>query len=63
MLKAAIDIVAGVLTGLAIGFYADKFFSTKPLLLIIFMCIGFSAGLRNATRIARGKENEDKEVI
>jgi ATP synthase protein I len=57
MLKTAIDIVAGVLIGIAFGFYADKFFGTKPILLIAFILIGFGAGMRNAMRIPY-KQNE-----
>ena len=38
--------------GFLIGFVLDKFFGTKPWLMLLFMFLGFAVGVRNVLRIA-----------
>jgi ATP synthase protein I len=46
------EFVAGVLVGAAVGFGLDKLFGTLPLFLIIFVLVGFAAGILNMSRAA-----------
>ena len=46
-MRVGIELFAGVLVGLVIGFFLDKVFHTLPLFLIIFIMIGAAAGLWN----------------
>lgn len=45
-----IHLVSGVIVGIAIGYYLDKFFDTKPWLTLIFLILGIIAGYRNMFR-------------
>lgn len=44
------EIVAGVVTGGAIGYYLDVFFKTKILFLLIFIILGLISSLYNIYR-------------
>ncbi len=44
------DMVAAVIVGGVIGYFADYWLGTKPWLLIIFLVLGFVAGVRNTMR-------------
>ncbi len=46
------EFVAGILVGAAVGYGLDKLFSTLPLFLIIFVLVGFAAGILNMSRAA-----------
>jgi ATP synthase protein I len=50
--KLASEFVAGVLVGGLIGFGLDKLFGTLPLFLIVFLLLGFGAGILNMSRVA-----------
>ena len=45
-LNIATDLVSGVRVGLVGGFYLDKWLDTKPLFIIICLCLGIAAGFR-----------------
>jgi ATP synthase protein I len=46
------EFVAGVVVGGLIGWQLDKWFSTSPLFLIVFLALGTAAGFWNVYRIA-----------
>ena len=46
------EFVAGVLVGGLVGFGLDKLLGTLPLFLIIFLLVGFGAGILNMSRAA-----------
>lgn len=48
--RIGIEMVAGVIVGLILGIPLDEYFGTKPLFLIIFLILGFAAGLLNVFR-------------
>lgn len=48
--KIASEFVAGVLVGTAIGFGIDRLAGTAPFGLIVFLMIGFAAGVLNVVR-------------
>ncbi len=50
-MRAASELVAGVLVGTGIGFMLDRYFGTMPLFLLIFMIVGTVAGFRNIYRL------------
>ena len=51
-LRLSSELVAGVLLGAAIGWVLDRFLSTSPWGLIVFLLLGFTAGVLNVMRSA-----------
>ena len=51
--QMVIELVAGMLIGLGIGWSLDWLFGTVPLFLAIFSILGFAAGVRTMMRTAR----------
>lgn len=51
--RMVIELVAGVLIGFGIGYGLDALFGTRPVLMIIFLALGFAAGVRTMMRSAR----------
>ena len=41
-----INLVVSVLVGMALGYGLDQWLGTKPWLMLLFLFLGFSAGLR-----------------
>lgn len=41
-----LHIVSSIIVGLAFGYYLDKYFGTKPWLLMIFFLLGVMAGFK-----------------
>ena len=52
-LKMSTELVAAVIVGTTLGFILDKWFGTKPLLIISFFFIGVAAGILNVFRSAK----------
>ncbi len=48
--KLSSEFIAGVLVGAAIGFLLDQWAGTKPWGLIVFLLLGFGAGVLNVLR-------------
>ena len=51
-LRFATELVVGICVGGAIGWALDSVFGTKPWLMILFIFLGFGAGLRTVIRSA-----------
>lgn len=51
--KIAAELVAGLLFGGFLGWVLDRQFGTKPWLLILFIILGFAAGMLNVIRTAQ----------
>jgi ATP synthase protein I len=51
-LRLGADFVAGVVVGVAIGWGVDRLFGTKPFGLIVFVLLGFAAGVLSVLRSA-----------
>ena len=60
--KFASEFVAGVLVGGLIGFGLDKLFGTLPLFLIVFLLLGFGAGILNMSRSANRNPPSAEEL-
>jgi ATP synthase protein I len=52
-LQVGIELVAGVVGGVLIGYALDRWLDTAPLLLIVFFFLGAAAGTLNAYRWLR----------
>jgi len=50
--RVGTELIAALVVGGAIGYFADYFFNTTPLFLFIGFFVGVSAGLLNVYRIA-----------
>jgi ATP synthase protein I len=51
-LRLSSELVAGVLVGALLGWGIDRFLSTSPWGLMIFLMVGFAAGVMNVMRSA-----------
>ncbi|HRO11718.1 AtpZ/AtpI family protein [Amaricoccus sp.] len=59
--RMVIELVVGMLLGLAIGMGLDALFGTRPVFLVVFALLGFAAGVRTMLRTAeevRGRRGE-----
>jgi ATP synthase protein I len=56
--KIAVELVVGILVGGFIGKVLDGEFGTAPWGLIVFLILGFAAGLTNVVRTARRMQAE-----
>ena len=59
--RMVIELVVGLLIGLGIGLVLDIFFNTKPLFLIIFVLLGFIAGIKTMMNTAKTIKKEALE--
>ncbi len=50
--RMVIELVVGMLLGLAIGYGLDAVFGTRPIFLVVFALLGFAAGVRTMLRTA-----------
>lgn len=57
-MKIAIELVVGIAVGGFIGKVLDDQFGTRPWLLIVFLMLGFAAGILNIVRTARRLQAE-----
>lgn len=54
-----LHLVSGIIVGMVMGYYLDKYFDTKPWLTLIFLVLGIIAGYRNMFReMARIQKKE-----
>ena len=51
--KMSTELVSAVAVGTIIGFILDKWFGTKPWLILIFFFVGVIAGIMNVIRSAK----------
>ncbi|SNZ07896.1 ATP synthase protein I [Persephonella hydrogeniphila] len=60
-----LHLVSGVIVGVLLGYFLDKYFGTSPWLTIIFFFLGIAAGFRNMYKdvqkyiISEEKNNKD----
>jgi len=57
-MKIAVELVVGVAVGGFIGWALDGQFGSRPWLLVLFVVLGFAAGLANVVRTARRMQAE-----
>lgn len=51
--RIAAELIGGIIFGVALGWSLDHWLGTTPFLLIVFVMLGFAAGLLNVIRGAR----------
>ncbi len=59
--RMVIELVVGLAVGFSIGYGLDSFFNTMPLFLVIFIFLGFAAGIKTMMRSA--KEVQDHATV
>jgi ATP synthase protein I len=52
-MKAAAELIGGVVVGGALGWYLDQWLGTRPWLFILFFLLGTAAGMMNIIRAAQ----------
>ncbi len=54
--RMVIELVAGIVIGAGMGWGLDSLFGSKPVFLILFILLGFGAGVRVMLQTAAGEE-------
>ena len=61
-LRLSSELVAGVLVGALLGWGFDRFLSTSPWGLIVFLMAGFAAGVMNVMRSAGAMAKQSERL-
>lgn len=56
--RMVIELVAGIVIGFGIGYGLDTVFGTMPIFLMLFVLLGFAAGVRVMMRSAKELQEE-----
>ena len=56
--RMVIEMVAGIVIGLGIGYGLDSLFGTMPIFLVLFVLLGFAAWVRTMMRTATEVQKE-----
>lgn len=51
-MRIVTELLAGVLGGLLLGWFLDRWLETSPWLLVTFLCLGTAAAFRNVWKLA-----------
>jgi ATP synthase protein I len=54
--RIAVDLLAGVAVGVGMGLALDRWLGTSPWLLLVFLTLGFAAGMMNMLRTVRAND-------
>jgi len=54
-LRIAVDLLAGLAIGVALGLVLDNWLNTTPLMMVVFLFLGAAAGMLNVYRAATGR--------
>jgi len=52
--RVSVELVSAVAVGLAIGWVLDEWLDTRPWVMVVFIVLGFAAGVMNVYRMASG---------
>ncbi len=55
--RVSVELVSAVAVGLAIGWALDEWLGTRPWVMVVFIVLGFAAGVMNVYRMASGMGN------
>jgi ATP synthase protein I len=55
-MRVALEMIAAFIGGGAIGWFLDRWLGTSPWMLIIWVILGFAAGIRSAYRVTKMAE-------
>ena len=59
--RMATEFVSPIIIALCLGYLADKFFDTKPVIMIILLFFGIAAGTLNIYKASQKLEKDMKE--
>jgi ATP synthase protein I len=59
-LKVAVDLLAGVVVGVGIGYALDRWLGTSPWFTVAMLFLGFAAGILNVYRAAQELERRER---
>ena len=54
--RLSIELLAGLLVGLGIGYVIDGWLGTRPWLMLVFMILGLGGGILNVMRVTKQME-------
>ncbi len=60
-IRLSTEFVVAILVGVGIGWTIDKFFGTAPWAMIIFLPLGFVAGVKNIMRASESQNDPDAD--
>ena len=60
-LRVGVELVSALVVAIAIGWWLDSFFHTRPFLLMLFVLLGGAAGLMNVWRLLIPKDSAAKK--
>ena len=60
--RIAVEILAAIAVGVAIGLVLDEWLDTKPWLLILFCILGFGAAMINVMRTAKELDRKRRDA-
>ncbi len=58
-MRIGIELVAAVMVGLGLGWFLDDKFGTSPVFLLALVALGFTAGVMNVIRLAKGLDKRE----
>lgn len=58
-MRAVLELVIGLAVCMVAGYYADRYFGTKPWIMIALMPVGLAAGVVNVMRLSNTKQARD----
>ena len=61
-MRVALEMIAAFLAGGVIGWFLDKWLGTSPWMLILWVALGFAAGIRSAYRVSRMAERTTEDT-
>lgn len=60
--RVAVDLLAGVAVGTGMGLALDRWLGTSPWLLLVFLALGFAAGMTNMLRTVRAADAARRRI-
>lgn len=57
--RLSVELLAGLLVGLGMGYVIDGWLGTRPWLMLVFMILGLGAGILNVMRVTKQMEQLD----
>ena len=61
-LRLSTELVAGVLVGAGVGWALDRWLGISPWGLIVFLLLGFAAGVRNVVRAVQPDDGSNSKA-
>jgi ATP synthase protein I len=60
-MRVALEMIAAFIGGGVIGWFLDQWLGTSPWMLILWVALGFAAGIRSALRVTQMAERAAKD--